>query len=307
MSRLRRAVRDPLLHFLLIGAGLFGIYGLFGGDAGDSTDPGTIVVDRGALLSFIQYRSKAFEAELAQQKLEGLSEQQLARLIDDYVREEVLYREAVHLGLDRNDYVIRRRLLQKLEFVTRGFAEVDVALDEPAIREFFEENQRDYFVEPHLTFTHLFFDAERRGWEEARRLAEAKRAELEGADLPFEDAARHGDRFPYHANYVERPLDYVASHFGTDLARAVYALEPDGGWRGPFESPYGTHLVLLTRKAAGRLPAFEEIRTRVLEDARRAAIRRRVDVAVGALIDAYDVRVVYAPNGQGAAGAPQAP
>ncbi len=307
MSRLRRAVRDPLLHFLLIGAGLFGIYGLFGSDAGESTDPRTVVVDRGALLTFIQYRSKAFEAELAQRKLAGLSEDQLARLIDDYVREEVLYREAVRLGLDRDDYVIRRRLGQKLEFVTRGFAEVDVALDEAAIREFFEENQRDYFVEPHLTFAHVFFDAERRGWEEARRLAEAKRAELERADVPFEHAPRHGDCFPYHVNYVERTLDYVASHFGPDMARAVYALEPDGGWRGAFESPYGTHLVLLTSRAAGRLPALEEIRSRVVEDARRAAIRRTVDAAVGALIDAYDVRVVYAPNGRGAAGAPQAP
>ncbi len=108
-------------------------------------------------------------------------------------------------------------------------------------------------------------------------------------------------------NYVERTLDYVASHFGPDMARAVYALEPDGDWQGPFESPYGAHLVLLTGKAAGRLPALEEIRSRVVEDARRAAIRRRVEEAVGELIDAYDVQVVYEHNGRASTEAPPAP
>ncbi len=297
MSRLRRIARDPLSHFLLIGLGLFGLYGLLAGEDGESADPRTVVVDRDALLTFVQYRTKAFEPEIARQKLEGLSRDQLERLIDDYVREEVLYREALRLGLDREDYVLRRRLVQKLEFVTRGFAEADAALDEGAVQAFFEEHQSDYAVEPHLTFTHVFFDAERRGWEEARSLAEAKGAEFGQGPIPFEDAPRHGDRFPYHLNYVERTLEYVASHFGPEMADAVYALEPGAGWQGPFESPYGTHLVLLTDKEAGRLPALKEIRKRVVEDARRAAIRRRVDEAVGELIDAYDVRVVYEHNG----------
>jgi ADP-ribose pyrophosphatase YjhB (NUDIX family) len=304
VSRLRRIVRDPLVHFLVIGLGIFGGYGLLRDGPGDATDTRTVVVDRDALLTFIQYRSKAFEPELAEQRLESLSPAELERLIDDYVREEVLYREAIALGLDRGDYVLRRRVVQKLEFVTRGFAEADSSLDEAALREFFDENRADYFVEPHVTFTHVFFDAERRGWPEARRLARAKRAELDRTRVPFEDALRHGDRFPYHVNYVERTPAYVASHFGPGMARAVSELEPSGGaWHGPFESPYGAHLVMLTRREAGRQPTLEEIRGRVVEDARRAAIRRRVEATVRELVDAYEVRLVYERDGRGADGA----
>jgi hypothetical protein len=308
MSRLRRIVREPLVHFLLVGLALFAVYSVRRGPGDSTPDARTVVVDRDALLAFIQYRSKAFEPRFAQAKLSNLSPEALERLIDDYVREEVLHREALRLGLDADDYVVRRRLVQKLEFITRGFAEADTALDDSAIQSFFEANAQDYFVEPHVTFTHVFFDAERRGWPESRRLAEQELAALNAARVPFADAPGHGDRFPYHVNYVERTLDYVASHFGPELAQAVYDLEPSGEvWRGPLESPYGVHLVMITRKQAGRLPAIEEIHERVVEDARRSAIRRRVETAVGDLVDTYDVRLVYEPDDPGAQHVQSAP
>ncbi|UCE87591.1 MAG: peptidyl-prolyl cis-trans isomerase [Deltaproteobacteria bacterium] len=298
MSLLSRIVREPLVHFLLVGVALFAAFSLRSGAGGSAApEARTVVVDREALLEFIQYRSKAFEAGFARTKLSSLAPEELERLIEDYVREEVLHREALRLGLDADDYVIRRRLVQKLEFITRGFAEADTALDDAAVKAYFEANAQDYFVEPHVTFTHVFFDAERRGRPQARALAEATLVELNAEGVPFADAPGHGDRFPYHVNYVERTLDYVASHFGPELTRDVYALEPNAEvWHGPFESPYGAHLVMVTRREAGRLPAIEEIRGRVVEDARRDAIRRRVESSVGAIVDGYDVRVVYRPE-----------
>ncbi|MGB5266423.1 MAG: hypothetical protein WBN30_07535, partial [Polyangiales bacterium] len=119
------------MHFLAAGLGLFVLFGLV--NRGDQDfDPNVITVDQEALLTFIQYRIKAFNPDLAEKKLNALSDEELQRLIDDYVREEVLHREAIALGLDDDDYIIRRRLVQKLEFITEGFAEAGADVDEAA-------------------------------------------------------------------------------------------------------------------------------------------------------------------------------
>jgi hypothetical protein len=108
---LKRFLKEPLVHFLAAGLALFVLFGIVNRDEPDE-DPNVVTVDREALLTFVQYRIKAFNPTLAAEKLNSLSEEELQRLIDDYVREEVLHREATALGLDEDDYVIRRRLVQ---------------------------------------------------------------------------------------------------------------------------------------------------------------------------------------------------
>ena len=127
-------------------------------------------MDQDALLTFIQYRIKAFNPDLAAEKLGSLSDEELQRLIDDYVREEVLHREALALGLDEDDYIIRRRLVQKLEFITEGFAEAGADVDDAALQRYFDANKADYYVEPYVTFAHVFFQTENRPREQARAL-----------------------------------------------------------------------------------------------------------------------------------------
>jgi len=289
----KRFLKEPLVHFLAAGLGLFVLFGLVNRDEGDS-DPNVIVVDRDVLLTFTQYRIKAFNPSLAKQKLDSMSDEELERFIDDYVREEVLYREAIALGLDEDDYVIRRRLVQKLEFITEGFAEASANLDEAAVQRFFDANKADYYVEPYVTFTHVFFETENRPREQARALAEKELVKLNRNGVPFSHAPRHGDRFLYHVNYVERTPDYVASHFGPPMAKAVFELEPnDFIWQGPFDSPYGVHLVLLTTNEPGREPDLAELEGRVREDARRAMVRKETEAAIADIVDAYDVRVLY--------------
>ncbi|MFZ1862707.1 MAG: peptidyl-prolyl cis-trans isomerase [Polyangiales bacterium] len=288
-------LKEPLVHFLAAGLALFVLFGL----ANDkkSPDAKVITVDRDALMTFIQYRIKAFNPVIAEQRLRSLSNEKLQHLIDDYVREEVLYREALAIGLDEDDYVIRRRLVQKLEFITEGFAETSVDVDPAAVRRYFEANKDDYYVEPYVTFTHVFFDTENRSREQAHALAEKKLVELNRAGTPFSDAPKHGDRFLYHVNYVERTPDYVASHFGPTMTEAIFELEPnDLVWRGPFDSPYGVHLVLLITNEPGREPELSEIEDRVREDARRAMIREKTEEAIADIIKAYDVRVTYQPE-----------
>ena len=290
-------LREPLLHFLAAGLGLFVLFGLVNRDEPD-VDPNVITVDREALLTFVQYRIKAFNPKLAEQKLRSLSDDELQRLIDDYVREEVLHREALQLGLDEDDYVIRRRLVQKLEFIAEGFAEASIGIDEAALQRYFDANKADYYVEPFVTFTHVFFETENRPPEQAREEAETKLVELNREGVAFADAPQHGDRFLYHVNYVERTPEYIASHFGLPMAKSVFELEPNEfTWRGPFESPYGMHLVLLTTNEPGRDPEIAELEDRVHEDARRATVRAETETAIADIVESYDVRVEYERSG----------
>ncbi len=292
---MKKFLREPLVHFLAAGLGLFVLFNVV--NRGDQDyEPNVITVDQEALLTFIQYRIKAFNPDLAKKKLNALSEEELQRLIDDYVREEVLHREAVALGLD-DDYIIRRRLVQKLEFITEGFAEAGANMDEAAVERYFEANKADYYVEPYVTFTHVFFQTEDRPREQARALAEKELQKLNRNGVPFSEAPQHGDRFLYHVNYVERTPDYVGSHFGPPMAKALFELEPNEFvWRGPFDSPYGVHLVLLTTNEPGREPELEELERSIREDARRARVREETEAAIGDVVDAYDVRVVYERN-----------
>jgi hypothetical protein len=290
---LKSFLKEPLVHFLAAGLGLFVLFGIVNRDEPDA-DPNVVTVDHDALLTFVQYRIKAFNPTLAEEKLSSLSDDELQNLIDDYVREEVLHREAVALGLDEDDYVIRRRLVQKLEFITEGFAEAGAKVDQAALRRYFDANKADYYVEPFVTFTHVFFETEDRPREQAHAAAEKKLLELNRNGVAFADAPRHGDRFLYHVNYVERTPDYVASHFGVPMAKAVFELEPnDFIWRGPFDSPYGVHLVLLTTNEPGRDPELAELEDRVRVDAQRAMIRDETEAAIADIVGSYDVRVVY--------------
>jgi hypothetical protein len=293
----KRFLKEPLVHFLAAGLALFVLFGLVNRD-GPEADPNVVIVDQDALLTFVQYRIKAFNLTLAEQKLNSLSDDELQRLIDDYVREEVLHREALQLGLGEDDYVIRRRLVQKLEFITEGFAEAGARIDQPALRRYFDANKGDYYVEPFATFAHVFFDTENRPREEAREAAEKKLVELNRKGVPFAEAPQHGDRFLYHVNYVERTPEYVASHFGVPMAEAVFGLEPnDLMWKGPFYSQYGVHLVMLTTSEPGREPELSELEGRIREDARRAMIREETDSAIADVVGTYDVRVVYEREG----------
>lgn len=288
-------LKDPLTHFLAAGLGLFLLFQLFGADQGEE-DSSRIVVDREALLTFVQYRTKTFEPTVAAKRLDAMSQEQLDRIIEDYTREEALHREALALGLDGEDYVIRRRLVQKLEFIAQGLVDAGPGPTDADVAAFFEANKEDYFVAPSLTFTHVFFDAEKRGWDGAREQGALTVELLNQAAAPFSDAPKHGDRFLYQLNYVERTLDHVASHFGAPMAQALAELTPGAErWSGPYESPYGTHVVMLTKNQPGRYPTMDEVRGRLEEDTRRARAKERTEEAIARIVGSYDIDVTYQP------------
>ena len=153
-----------------------------------------------------------------------------------------------------------------------------------------------------MPFTHVFFDANRHGRDTAVSFANAKLAELNQEKVIFSDAPRHGDRFPFFVNYVERGPEFVASHFGAPMAQGIFAIEPsDTTWHGPLESEYGAHLVMLTRKADGRYPELAEVEASVRDDAEGEAIAEQKNKAIQAIVDTYEVRRVFERPAAGAA------
>jgi hypothetical protein len=276
------------MHFALAGALLFALHRAVTGDPRVEGER-VILVDRAALLEFVQYRSRAFDAGAAAHLLDGLTPTARAALVRDFVREEALNREALALGLERDDYVIRQRLVQKLDFALRGVHEPAPPSD-AELAAYYDAHRPEYAEAASITFAHVFFDAESRGAAGALAAARSALPALNRARVRLDQAPEHGDRFPFHVNYVERTEDFVASHFGAEMAARVFALAPSEEWRGPFVSPYGAHLVLVAARAPGRQPALAEIRGRVLEDAQREAAERAQERAVAEVIAHYEVR-----------------
>lgn len=287
---MKSLIKQPLVHFLLIGFAFFLLFNLFGD--GDDLDSKTIVVDKESLMNFYQYRSKAFNQDVFEQRLASMPKEELDQMINDYIRQEVLYREAMAMGLDKEDFVIKQRMIQKVEFISQGIAEAVTELSEDEIKRYYEENMEDYYVQPYATFTHVFFDFEKWKKDEARAKAEAEVRYLNNNRISFNQAPSRGDRFFYHTNYVERDPEYVASHFGPMMTEAIFEATPsDKTWIGPFLSEYGYHIVMVTKNEAGQYPELDEVVNRVTDDAQREYTRKRNEETIQSLIDGYDVRV----------------
>ncbi len=286
---LTKLLRDPLLHFTLIGAALFGVYDLLGGSE-ERRNEEVIVIDHNALLTFIQYRSKAFQKEQAKQQLADMSTDELQQLIAEYVREEALYREAQALGMIENDYIIRRRSVQKLEFIAQGIAEQAITVDADAVEAYFDQRRQDYYEAPSFTFTHVFVKGEEGAAEHTQRQANTLLQQLNIDQIDFSSAIRFGDRFLYHRNYVERTPDFIASHFGEAFKDRLAQLSAsNNSWQGPIASDHGYHLVMLTEQRPGRVPALTEISDRVEADFRHWQQQQKQELAIQQIVEQYDV------------------
>jgi hypothetical protein len=289
---LSRLLREPLVHFIVAGAVLYGTYAALAG-SDETTDSGeTIIVDRRALLTFMQYRANAFEPETFSAVLDTMSDADLQELIDAYINEEVLYREAESIGLDSNDYIIRQRLVQKMSFLMSDIADRGATASDDELTDWFEANIEAYAIQPWTTFTHVFFDVERRGAAQAAVDAQAALAALNESGLGFNDAPGHGDRFPFLRNYVERTYEYVASHFGYDFAEQLASLDASSAqWQGPLQSSLGAHVVLITTQAPRAYPDLEAVRADVERDFNAERTRMALGEMTESVRDQYRIEI----------------
>jgi hypothetical protein len=267
-SLLGRWLREPLLHVLLIGATLFVVYYALNPSAGQRQDSNRIVISADDLTQ-IQL------AWMAQWHRPPRPEEML-NLLDGKIREEVLFREAMALGLDKDDTIVKRRLAQKMEFVMEDAS----ALRQPAddeLRRWFAHNAQRFATPSLVTFRHLYFSPDLRG---ARARDDAIEALRKLAGKPEEAPELQGlsDPFMFQDLYAERSPDQVAGIFGTAFAQALLRLE-QGKWEGPVESGLGWHLVWVESTMPGRIPGFEEVEARVKSewsDEQRAEAKRKM-------------------------------
>lgn len=293
MNRIKTIIKEPLLHFATVGVAVFL---LFEAVAPEDAAFGQrdILVDRDTLLTHIQYRTRTFEPELAARRLAAMSPDELENIVRGYVREEALHREALSMGMESNDYIIKRRLIQKVEFLAQGLADASVAISDDELIAYYQAYRDDYLVDAQATFTHVFFSAEQRGYQQARLDAEQQLQQLRANRVVFADAVQFGDRFAFHRNYVERTPELVASHLGDEIANAIFAESaPKDKWIGPFDSEHGSHLVLVSRTQPQRYPALDEIRQRVLNDATSERLREHREASIDAIVADYRVHLTY--------------
>jgi hypothetical protein len=189
----------------------------------------------------------------------------LAGLVEQEIDEEILYREAVALGLDRDDIIIRRHLSVKMEFLSDDLAAAANPTDEE-LQTFLRQHPDKFNTEPLLTFAQIYLDRSRRG---PNATAEAERLLARLNNKAGSDWQSLGDPLPLPNEYEAAPQADVARQFGREFARKLSDL-PVGRWSGPVESGYGLHLVLVRSRAAGRTPPLAEVREQVLNEWRTA-------------------------------------
>jgi hypothetical protein len=247
-ERWRRLVSEPLLHFVAAGALLFAGYHLLTPVQDGAANTNQIVLTKDDI------RQLAI-SWLAQGRSTP-TPQQVRGLVDQKVTQEILFREAVSLGLDRDDEVVKRRLAQKMDFLATDVASLQEPTD-AELKAWFDKNSETFALPAHATFRHLYFSTDRHG-KETEEVAAAALALVEGKSPDSSEVAAIGDPFMFQNHYGDATPDQMAKEFGPEFSKALFQLTP-GKWGGPVKSGYGWHLVWIDSIEPGRIPTYAEV------------------------------------------------
>lgn len=261
----RRLVREPLVHFLVAGALIFAVWG-GGGDVADRS----ITVNEAQVRALTEQWEQQWHRQPTPAEIDGL--------IRDLIKDEVYYREALLMGLDKDDLIIRRRLRSKMEFLVAAQAENEAPSD-AALQSWLDGHRRDYATAPALSFDQIYVGSDigraATALVDLEKGADPARIALPLSVPPTLDNASSGD---------------VDRQFGDGFAKAV-AVQPLGRWAGPVASGFGQHLVRLRKLTPGALPPLSAVRMAVENDWREANRTARENAAYQALLDGYTIRI----------------
>ena len=292
--------KQPMVQFLMIGGVLTALWWFV--FAPETPDPNRIDVSARDIERFIQFRTRNFSTS-ASERFAAMTPSAKRSVVNDYLREEALYRHALSLGLDESDYVIRQRLVQKVDFIANEQPVSDPT--EAELKAFFD-SRRDEFQTPALvTFAHVFLRKEPKegnSTDEASSKIADQRAltmlsTLNNEAVPAHSSTQYGDRFPYRVNYVEQSEAVVASHMGQSAADRIFDLSVSDAWQGPIQSDWGVHLIYKQAHLAAAEPDFLDVAQSVemrWRDEARIAARR---LAAEQVIQQYEV--VIGPDLEG--------
>lgn len=266
---MKRILREPLLHFFALGVLLFALFSGVNDDG--MRAPDEIVIDAA--------RVAAIESQFERVWQRPPTSDETAGLVDNWIREEVLYREGMALGLDRDDPILRRRVVQKMDFISEDLADSPPTEDE--LRAFFAANVADYRLDARFSFRQFFFDPAAHG------------DSLEAAFVTALDAVKDGQLPESDATLLPSEMSDASSSavrktFGDRFVEAL-AGSPVGDWVGPLASSYGVHLVRIDEKQEARLPDFDSVRAAVERDLRAEQRRERKDAIYEKLRKRYTI------------------
>ena len=273
-----RLLREPLLHFLLAGGLLFGAYAWLNRGESESGD-----LDR--TIRITEREVTWLSETWARQSRRPPRDVELQGLIADYLREELLSREARGLELDRDDIIVRRRLAQKMSFLLEDTANLASPTEEE-LRALYAADRARFDAPAQVSFVTVYFSADERG-DRAPEDARAALVQL-SAGSPSSDPAAIGDSSLLPAEMQDADEQAIAGVFGADFARAVIQLSP-GEWQGPIESSFGLHLVRVTARRETEPRPFEAVRDSLVEDWRRRAQENAKQAYFAGLLERYDI------------------
>ena len=257
-----KLLKEPLLHFLILGAVLFLLYSI----VSDSPEEETEVANAERVVSkeivVTNARIENLVARFKQSWRRDPTEQERQGLIDEYIRDEVMYRQALTMNLDQDDPSVRKRMRQKLEFLTNDISDLSPPSEEE-LQAYLKENAQKYFLDAEFTFVQIFFSKKKHG-DKLQSVIDATRAKLpeklEGLDL-----RTVGDPTMLAPSMQGASRREVANGFGAAFANSLRDL-PEGSWQGPIESGFGTHLVFLSERTTGEASPLDQVREEVKRD-----------------------------------------
>ena len=283
-------LKEPLLHFLVIGAALFGVYAWHNRNGNDTGAQQVRLAD-----SDVRWLEDTFAQERQRQPTEA----ELRGLVRDFIKETLFARQAQELGLDKDDIVVRRRLAQKMSFLLQDNAVAAAPSDEDLHRVYEAQRSqaqsgqpqagqaddvaRTLFTRPRISFTQIFFSRDQRA--DAAADAGAALRRLVQPDAPTAGLGDHGAIKSEFRNADERA---VANQFGSKFAARIFALTP-GSWQGPIESSQGLHLVRITALVPAQLRPFDEVREELVGLWRAQSQRENEERAFVGLLKKYQV------------------
>lgn len=284
---LKQWLHEPLIHFLILGAALFLVFDLFGDTSTQNTD--TIVITAGKIENLTESFRKRWLRPPTELELQGL--------VEDYIKEEVLYREALAMGLDKEDTIIRRRMRQKMQFL---FEDVSALVEptEDELQAYLDANPDDFRIEPEYTFSHVYLNPElhRKSLDAdiANLLEELRRSP------PDTVIEMIGDPIMIPTSFNKASQREVARHFGKDFALKLQEISP-GQWQGPVLSGYGLHFIKIHQATPGRIPTLAEVRNEVRRDLQNVRRLEVNEATYQRLRERYSVKVEPFPNINGEA------
>jgi len=273
-------LREPLLQFIVLGAILFGLFHLV--DREKAEAPARIVISSARIANLADGFARTWRRPPGKEELQGL--------VDDYIRDEVFYREGRAAGLDRDDVIIRRRVRQKMEFLAEDMSAPEAS--EAQLAAYLKANPERFRTQDRLTFQQVFLSAARRGRaidDDSKQVANA----LDRGEAAVDKTAL-GDPFLLGEEFQAVSQSEVASLFGESFAKQISVMEP-GRWQGPISSSFGQHFVNIGERISGILPPLDAVRETVRREWSNARRLEAEQKLYGSLRARYEIVVETPP------------